>query len=288
MLHQADNPDHAPRRRRWRLADIAFDRIERSAIVDDALAFRIVLLASLVETGSDLYADNLIEYFAGDAEVSGWLRESWKREEVQHGDALRTYVEHVWPDLDWKDTYGRFFADYSRTCTVVALEPARALELAARCMVETGTAALYGAIRDNAREPVLRTLASRIYEDEVRHYKYFYRHFRRYQARERHSRWRIGRTLLHRLAETRTGDGYHAYRGLHAAGHGGGRSFEADYAAFARSFAQFIRAHAAGEMPVRMGLRPLGLPAPVENFVVRHSAPLYALWTGRGTNRDIA
>src|SRR5512135_969039 len=74
----------------WRIADIDFDSIDRAAIVADPFAFRIVFLASFIETGSDLYAGNLVEYFADDAEVSRWLRETWQRQEVQHGNALRT------------------------------------------------------------------------------------------------------------------------------------------------------------------------------------------------------
>ena len=74
---------------RWGLADIDFDGIHRPAIADDSMAFKIVMLASFIETGSDLYADNLVEYFTGDAEVSRWLEQSWKPEEVQHGSALR-------------------------------------------------------------------------------------------------------------------------------------------------------------------------------------------------------
>lgn len=264
----------------WSVADIRFDAIERDAIADDALAFRIVFLASLVETASDLYAGNLVEYFAGDDEVSRWLRESWELEEVQHGHALRAYVERVWPDVDWQRTYDGFFAAYSRTCTVGELEPARGLELAARCMVETGTATLYGALERYSREPVLRDLAGRIYADEVRHYKHFYRYFRRYQERERHSRWRIGRALFGRLVETRTGDGYYAYRELRGGDAVDTEAFDADYRAFTRSFASFIRAHASGEMTLRMGLRPLGLPAPLEGWLMRHGGPMYALWTG--------
>jgi hypothetical protein len=266
--------------RHWSFADIHFDAIERTAIADDALAFRIVFLASLIETASDLYAGNLVEYFAEDGEVSRWLRESWEPEEVQHGNALRTYVERVWPDVDWKRTYDGFFAAYSRTCTVGELESARALELAARCMVETGTATLYGALRRYAREPVLRDLAARIYGDEVRHYKHFYRYFRRYRERERHSRWRIGRTLLGRLVETRTGDGYYAYRELRGARADNAQDFEADYRAFTGSFARFIRQHAPRDMTMRMGLKPLALPASVEGWLTRHGEPMYALWTG--------
>jgi hypothetical protein len=239
---------------------------------------RIVFLASLIETGSDLYAGNLVAYFAGDAELSRWLAHSWEPEELQHGRALRTYVEHVWPDIDWQRAYDGFFAEYSRTCTMADLEPTHALELAARCMVETGTAALYGALHRHAREPVLKELAARIYADEVRHYKYFYRHFRHYQSQENRSRWRIARTLFKRLRETRTGDGYYAFREL-AGGARGSSDHESDYRDFARAFGKFVRANAPLEMTVRMGLRPLGLPAPLEEWVIGHSAPIYAWWT---------
>jgi hypothetical protein len=264
---------------RWRLADINFDGIDRALIADDAMAFKIVLLASFIEIGSDLYADNLFAYFADDGEVSAWLRQSWQPEEVQHGNALRAYAVHVWPEVDWKLRFDEFFAAYSRTCTVSELEPARALELAARCIVETGTSTFYSALHHYAREPVLKDLAARIFADEVRHYKHFYHHFCRYQQREQHSRWRIGRTLLKRLVETRTGDGYYAYRQLWD---GGGSSdttaFEADYRAFARSFAAIVRRYGPRGMPIRMGLRPLQLPAALVAWLARYDAPVYALW----------
>lgn len=264
----------------WELHDIAFDAIDRSAIADDTFAFRMVFLASLIETGSDVYAGNLVEYFAGDDEVSRWLAHSWEREELRHGKALRAYVEHVWPEVDWQRAYDAFFAEYSRTCTVDLLEPARGLELAARCMVETGTATLYGALHHFSREPVLKDLAARIFADEVRHYKIFYRHFRRYQERERHSRWRIGRTLFKRLRETRTGDGYYAFRELGEMSAGGvTRDWEREYREFARTFGNFVRTHAPREMSIRMGLKPLGLWPSVEDWITGHSAPVYAWWT---------
>jgi hypothetical protein len=268
---------------RWRLADIDFAAIDRAAIADDELAFRIVLLASFIETGSDLYAENLIEYFAGDAEVSNWLRHSWQHEEVQHGNALRAYASHVWPEVDWQRRYDEFFAEYSRTCTVSGLEPAPALELAARCIVETGTATFYSALHDYAAEPVLKDLAGRIFADEVRHYKYFYYHFRRYNRRDRHPRWRVAQTLFKRLLETRTGDGYYAYRQLWEGKPGDdAKAFEADYRAFTRSFGAFLRRHAPREMPIRMFLKPLQLPAGFAAWLTRCSAPVYAVWLGLG------
>jgi hypothetical protein len=273
----------AVRPMRWRLDDIDFGRIDRCAIANDALAFRIVLLASFIETGSDLYAANLIEYFAGDAEVSRWLLESWQPEEVQHGNALRAYAARVWPAFDWQRRYDEFFAAYSRTCTVDDLEPAHALELAARCIVETGTSTLYSALHDYAREPVLKDLAGRIYADEVRHYRHFYRYFRRYQQRERHSRWRVGATLLRRLLETRASDGYCAYRQLwDGAATEDAAALEREYRAFTRSFTAFVRRHGPREMPFLMALKPLHLPPALAAWLARHSAPAYALWTSIG------
>lgn len=271
----------AARSAHWTLADIDFDGIDHGAIAGDTLAFRIVFLASLIETGSDLYAGNLVEHFAGDAAVSGWLGEAWQVEEVRHGQALRAYAEHAWRGIDWQRTYDAFFAAYSRTCTVGELEPARALELAARCMVETGTATLYGALHRYAREPVLKDLAGRIFADEVRHFKHFYRHFLRYQERERHPRWRIGRTLYRRLLETRTGDGFHAFREL--SGHGGSgdaAAVEAEYREFTRAFAAFVRTYCPRDLPIRMGLKPLRLPASLVTWITRHDDRIYAAWTG--------
>jgi hypothetical protein len=276
---QATLETPAPTPRRWDLADIDFAAIDRPAIEGDALTQRIVFLASLIETGSDLYAGNLAAYFAGDPDLARWLARAWEPEEVQHGQALRAYVEHVWPGIDWQRAYDAFFTRYSPTCTMDLLEPTRTLELAARCMVETGTAALYGALHRHAREPVLKDLAARIYADEVRHYKYFYRHFRRYQSRERHSRWRIARTLFKRLRETRTGDGYHAFLGMSAIHAPATGTIEAEYGDFARAFGEFVGANAPRETTVRMGLRPLGLPAAVEEWLIGHSEPIYAWWT---------
>ncbi len=60
---------------------------------------------------------------------------------MQHGRALKRYVETAWPDFAWDDAYRDFLAEFLRFCSVDQLASTRALELAARCVVETGTAA---------------------------------------------------------------------------------------------------------------------------------------------------
>src|SRR5437763_4067038 len=263
----------------WQLEDVALDRIDRRAVAEDWLTFRIVVTASFIETGSDLYAHNLVEFFAGDTELGRWLAHSWEPEELRHGAALRAYVERVWPAFDWAARFRAFLDEYSRTCTIEELEPTRALELAARCIVEMGTSALYRSIHAYAPEGVLRRLAALIYADEVRHYKTFLRHFHRYQRSERQPRTRVGRTLVRRLLATSGEYGRCAYRHIwDFAATRKGETFETSYRGFGRDLTRIIRRHAPSEMLTRMTLKPLELPAPVVDAATRLSGPVYRLW----------
>ncbi len=263
----------------WRLSDIDYAAIDRSQVTNDPTLFTLVTMASFVETGSDLYAHVLVSYFDEDPEVAGWLAQSWEHEEVQHGAALRAYVEHAWPDFDWQTVYGAFFEEYAKTCTLPDLEPSHGLELAARCVVEMGTATLYSSLHDYVQEPVLKDLAARIYADEVRHYKHFYRYFRRYQQREGHGRWRIGRTLAKRMFASRDDDGYCAYRHVWRATRAGeGSLVKRDYQAFLDRVGTLARRHAPRELPVDMLLRPLQLPAPALSGAKAVARALYRFW----------
>ena len=263
----------------WRLSDIDYAAIDRPQVTNDPTLFTLVTMASFVETGSDLYAHVLVSYFDEDPEVAGWLAQSWEHEEVQHGAALRQYVEHAWPDFDWQTVYDTFFEEYAKTCTLPDLEPSHGLELAARCVVEMGTATLYSSLHDYVQEPVLKDLAARIYADEVRHYKHFYRYFRRYQQRERHGRWRVGRTLAKRMFASRDDDGYCAYRHVwRATRTSEGSSVERDYQAFLDRVGALARRHAPRELPVDMLLRPLQLPAPALSGAKAVARTIYRFW----------
>lgn len=263
----------------WRLSDIDYASIDRTRVVDDSLLRLLIPMASFTETGSDLYAHVLVSYFGHDPEVAGWLAESWEHEEVQHGAALRAYVEHAWPDFDWQTAYDGFLEEYSKSCTLPDLEPTHGLELAARCVVEMGTATLYSSIHDYVQEPVLKDLAARIYADEVRHYKHFYRYFRRYQQREPHGRWRVGRTLAKRMFASRDDDGYCSYRHVwRATGNQDGRSVEREYQVFLDRIGALARVHAPRELPIDMLLKPLQLPAPALIGAKAVARTLYRWW----------
>lgn len=258
---------HQPYQPRWRIADLDFSRIDLQRVRDDENTFYLVTCASFVESGSDLYTHNLVDFFHDNEEVATWLREQWEVEELQHGAALRAYVEHVWPEFDWQQAYDGFLAEYAGYCKVELLEPTKALEMVARCVVETGTATYYRALSRSVQEPVLRELAARISHDEVNHYKHFYKYFRQYSRSEGVSRSRVLGTLGRRTLEMRNEDADCAIR--HALKFR--EPSRADDPAYLRQLGArmnaIVRTNLTPDMTLKMIMRPLELPSKVQSWV---------------------
>jgi hypothetical protein len=243
----------------WSIDDIPYGTLVAQSVRDDRRLLEIVASASFVEITSDLYTRNLVEFFRTDGEVADWLAEHWQREELQHGAALRKYVETAWPDFDWQAGYRLFLADYGPTCTVARLAGTKALEMASRCVVETGTASFYRALSDLSPEPVLKRLAAEISADEVRHYKHFHRYFLRFAERERPSRLAVLRTLFGRVADLEAEDTFYAYKAVFRVRHPASEFRRIDYNAYRDGVVRLMRDHFPHGMAVKMLLRPLGL-----------------------------
>lgn len=264
----------------WSIDQIAFDRIAHERIAGEETWFHVLAAASFVESLADLYTHNLLDHMAGDAEASLWLRERWEPEELQHGRALRRYVETVWPAFDWQTAFDGFCTDYRPYCKADLLEPTRALEMVARCVVETGTSGLYGLLQQISPEPVLATLTGHIRDDEVGHYKYFYHAFLRYRERERPSRWQVARVIRQRLGEIGQEDAYLALKNAHAVRHPGQTFSPRDFQRFQHTAGHWARTHYPYEMTVKMLVKPLRLPGLVNRMalplLVRHARRVVA------------
>jgi hypothetical protein len=161
----------------WSIDDIPYDALDRELVHDNRQLFYTLASASFIEITSDVYTRNLAEFFRGDDEIVNWLEGHWQHEEVQHGAALKRYVQVAWPEFDWDDAYRKFLDEFLQFCSVDQLAATQALEMAARCVVETGTATFYRMLADVSPDPVLHRLANAISRDEIRHYKHFYRYF---------------------------------------------------------------------------------------------------------------
>ena len=248
---------------------IDFAHIDRAAVHDNDDLFYLLTSASFIETGSDTYTRNLVEHFDRYPQIADWLEHHWEPEELQHGRALKTYVQTVWPEFDWETAYSAFFDAYSRLCTVEELEEDRALELVARCVVETGTATYYQTVRDLAPEPVLADLAERIRMDEVRHYKNFYRDFKQLDAERGLSRTRVVGALIRRLDELRTSDADIALRHIWAFRHFPHGSDDMPFEQVSQRLYRHVGLRLPVDQAVKMLLKPLHLPHRMERLIER-------------------
>jgi hypothetical protein len=247
------------RQQRWTLDDIPWNAIDRAVVAAEEELLLLVASAGFVEMSTDLYVRNLLQRFAGESEVGAWLERHWQHEELQHGHALARYVQMAWPDFDWAAVHRGFVAEFEATCKPEALEPSPALEMASRCVVEMGTASYYTTLSRCSPEPVLRLLAHHIAEDEVRHYKHFYRYFCRYRDIEETSRAQILLATWRRLRMIRDDDGFLAFRHVYAGRHGGERLDRGVYRKVRRQCRDVIGSHFPHAMSAKMLLKPLDL-----------------------------
>ncbi len=261
-------PDARSAREHWSFGDIPYGLIERSRVADDTYLFYMVAAASLVEINSDLYTRNLQEYFRGDAEINDWLVRHWQHEEIRHGEALKRYVNTVWPDFDWDRALRRFVADYARLCRPERLGPTRTLELAARCVVETGTASLYTMLSRLSPEPVLARLFTLIRNDEVRHYRNFYHFFLKHQRYETPGHYAVARTLWHRVKVVENEDAYYAFKHVYLERHPARQFHEGAYRLFRQHYLALARRYYPYEMAARMFVKPLGLNRRIQRLAL--------------------
>jgi len=248
-----------PARLRWTLDSIDWPALRREAVSGNDAIFYLIAAASFVEATTDLYTQNLIDYFAGDEEITQWLKEHWLPEELQHGQALRRYVQLAWPEFDWEGAYERFQPEFAAQCADDGVEPTRAREMASRCVVEMGTAGYYRTLSRMTDDPVLSTLTRRIADDEVNHYKHFYHYLRKYQAREGQRRGGIIRALWNRLRMIDGADSRIATRHIYHARHPGLPFDEQIFRQLRRDSRALIQPHFPHRMCVQMLLKPLGL-----------------------------
>ena len=196
-------------RNHWTLDDIPWDQFDRSRI--DGELLKIVKAASLVEYNGEDYADYLCNVFVDDQDFQEAAR-YWAAEEVQHGEALGRWASLADPEWDFGAAVRRFREGYRISVDATeSVRGSRAGELVARCIVEVGTSSYYGSLGEASQEPVLRAICQRIAADELRHYKLFYSHLKRYLDKENIGRLRRLLIALGRMRETEDDELSYAY-----------------------------------------------------------------------------
>jgi hypothetical protein len=252
----------------WSMKDIPYHALDRERVRDDTLLFYIIASASFIEITSDHYTRNLTAFFEGDPEIVDWLQNHWEPEEMQHGASLKRYVQTAWPDFDWEEAYRGFMAEYGALCGKERYASTRALEMVARCVVETGTSSFYRMMAEIADEPVLRDLTSKISLDEVRHYKHFYHYFLRYQESEHQGRTAVFKTLWNRVMEIEDEDTFISFKYIFLSRNPGAEFRRQDYDDYRAGVRRIGKAHFPYDMALKMFLKPLGLGPSIGRMVL--------------------
>jgi len=183
----------------WTPADIHWDRFDPSKVDHEIL--RIIKAASLIEQNGGDYTEYLCGVFHDDPEFQVVARR-WGGEEVQHGQVLGRWANLADPSFNHADAAARFTAGFRVDLNAkTSIRGSRSGELVSRCIVETGTSSYYTALAEATEEPVLKEICQRIAADELRHYKLFYTHLKRYLDIEDFGRWRRVKVALARVRE---------------------------------------------------------------------------------------
>jgi len=252
----------------WGLDSVPWNSIDFELVRQDKNLFYLITAASFVEIAADLYSENLARHFDDDQEIVDWLQTSWGKEEVQHGETLRKYVKTVWPEFDWETAYAGFYKEYSKKCIVSSYESSQALEMVARCVIETGTATFYEALATQTTEPVLQGIALNIRAEEINHYKNFYYFFNKLASNHPVSRLRILFTIMSRLIEARNDDSecalWHVYCNDKT------NESEPNKAKFKKIYsgiAKVLKSQYPIAAGVKMLIKPLRLPTLIKNCI---------------------
>ncbi len=199
----------------WTMDDIPWERFDAAKVDPELL--KIAKAAALVEYNGGDYAAYLCNVFPDDAEFQA-AANAWAREEVQHGEALGKWAEIADPEFDFQAAFKRFTDGFKIDVdSSESIRGSRSGELVARCIVEVGTSSYYSALADSCREPVLTEICRRIAADELRHYKLFYDHLKRYLDQEQISRLRRFMIALGRIGESEDDELAYAYYAANAA-----------------------------------------------------------------------
>ncbi|MDE1901358.1 MAG: ferritin-like domain-containing protein [Alphaproteobacteria bacterium] len=193
----------------WTIDTLPWGAFDAETVNPDLL--KIVKAAALVEYNAGDYASYLCNVFADDAAFCHDVK-AWAREETQHGAALGAWAMRADPSFDFENAAARYRAGYRINVDAAAsIRGSKSGELIARCIVETGTSSYYTALGDASDEPVLKALCRHIAADELRHYKLFFSHLKRYNDRDGLTRLQKLKIGLGRVQESEDDELAYAY-----------------------------------------------------------------------------
>lgn len=184
---------------KWKFEDINWSLFDPQKVNPEILA--LIKAGSVIEHNGTDYGRYLSNVFEGDKVFEKEI-EPWSKDEIKHGKVLAQWVKMADPTFDFDARFKEYVKGFPiDTEAKESIRGSRAAELLTRCMVEIGTSSFYTAIKDATDEPLLKHICTKIAADELRHYKLFYTHLKRYQEKENLNFLKRFRVTMTRLME---------------------------------------------------------------------------------------
>lgn len=159
-------------RARWAMADIAWERIDASAVTAELCALvRDIAFAELTTASA---TRKFLTEMDDDTDFTQWMS-VWFYEETRHPQVLLRWLQHVGVTVDEQFMRrGRGTAPFMKS---------RIGTLVANIVSEVVASASYARLAETCGEPVLASIATRLSADEARHAASFYAFARRHIER---------------------------------------------------------------------------------------------------------
>lgn len=168
---------------KWKFEDINWSLFDPKKVNPETI--RIIKAGSVVEHNGADYGQYLKGVFKGDPLFEKEIN-SWAADEIKHGAVLAQWVKMADPSYNFDERFKAYVEGFPiNVHAQESIRGSRGAELLTRCMVEIGTSSFYTAVKDATDEPLLKHICAKIAADELRHYKLFYTHYKRYQKQEK-------------------------------------------------------------------------------------------------------
>lgn len=183
----------------WNFEDINWSLFDPRKVNPEIL--KLIKAGSVIEHNGSDYGRYLKNVFASDYQLQMEI-EGWSKDEIKHGKVLAEWVKLADPTFNFEDRFNAYVKGFPiDTDAKESIRGSCAAELLTRCMVEIGTSSFYTAVKDRTEEPLLKQICGKIAADELRHYKLFYTHFKRYQVKEKLNFFKRFKVTMTRLLE---------------------------------------------------------------------------------------
>jgi hypothetical protein len=253
--------------KKWDQTEIKYDLIKKDLIKDDVLVATWLIIASFIETTAKYGLVELRNSYKSKPEIAGWVHHIWGPEEVHHGSSLMEYIDNVWPEYNIKKCYEEFDKEYLSIMGYHEFDGNDLVGIFVHCLVEIGTTTFYSTLASKIDEPVLKSILLNSREDEIRHFKYFYKFLGEYTKNKKVSVFKFIIILFKIMIKHKNDSISIAHKYAHKSINKGIEPSKLDYKNFKKDTLSMFEVFCPLKIPEEMFSRLVNLPRKLNKLI---------------------